>query len=66
MNLQEIRKIAKKHDIKSGKLRKRELIQAVQTAEGNIPCYGTDADGSCDQTACLWREDCAKDSKPAK
>ena len=40
-------------------MKKAELIQAIQKAENNIPCFGT-ANGDCDQDKCLWRSDCLK------
>lgn len=58
MKLDEVKKIAASHGIKVGKLRKGELIQQIQTAEGNDPCYGTGKADSCGQDDCLWREDC--------
>ena len=39
------------------RLRKAELIRAIQQHEGNYPCFGT-AEGFCDRRDCLWREDC--------
>jgi len=57
MKVTDIKDIAKSMDIKPGKMRKAELIHAIQEAEGNFPCFGT-ADGSCDQMQCIWREDC--------
>lgn len=53
----EIKKKAKEMGISSGKLKKDELILAIQKAEGNFPCFKTSA-GECEQNACLWREDC--------
>lgn len=58
MKLQEIKAIAKVKGIKSGNLKKLELIRAIQRAEGNSDCFGSAASGYCDQTGCLWREDC--------
>jgi hypothetical protein len=58
MKLEEIRQKAKEMGIKTGKLRKAELILAIQEAEGNFPCFGKAVNGECDQLACLWREDC--------
>ncbi len=63
MNVQEIREIAKKHAVKTGKLRKGQMIQAIQLAEGNTPCFGTDKEKSCDQTQCLWLTDCIVESQ---
>lgn len=53
----EIKKKAKEMGISSGKMKKENLIQAIQKAEGNNPCFKTSS-GVCDQKACLWREDC--------
>jgi len=58
MNLQEIRKIAKKQGIKPGKLTKLKLIRSIQNREGNFECFATALDGICDQFGCCWREDC--------
>ena len=59
MNVKEIKSIAKNFGINPGKLKKAELIQAIQSAEHNQPCFGT-TDGNCNQEACLWRQDCLK------
>lgn len=58
MKLDQIREIAKQHDIKAGKLKKAELVRAIQRAEMNNDCFGTGQSASCGQAACLWREDC--------
>ena len=60
MIVKEIKKIAKKHGIKVSKMRKAELIKAIQKKEGNIPCFGTDRFERCDEMNCLWRKDCQK------
>jgi len=39
------------------RLRKAELIRAIQKHEGNYPCFGT-ASGYCDRHDCIWRDDC--------
>lgn len=59
MKEKDIREIARKIGVKTGKMKKPELIRAIQRAEGNIPCYATGAH-ECDQINCLWREDCIK------
>lgn len=59
MNLKEIKGIAKKFGIAPRSMKKAELIQTIQKAENNIPCFGT-ANGNCDQDKCLWRSDCLK------
>jgi hypothetical protein len=59
MKLDEIKEIAKQHNIKTGKMKKAELVRAIQQAEGNEVCFETGQAGACGQQACLWREDCA-------
>lgn len=58
MNLSEIKDIAKKKDVKAGRMKKEELVRAIQTAEGNNACYNTGQAGSCGQDDCTWRPDC--------
>ncbi|MDC7125134.1 MAG: Rho termination factor N-terminal domain-containing protein [Spirochaetales bacterium] len=59
MTVKEIKAIAKDHGVEPGKMKKDELILAIQTEEGNNPCFGSDANG-CGQDSCLWRTDCLK------
>jgi hypothetical protein len=58
MKVEEIKAIAKRHNIKVGKAHKFELIRSIQLAEGNQQCFGTSSAAECGQHACLWREDC--------
>ncbi|MBI5418894.1 MAG: Rho termination factor N-terminal domain-containing protein [Deltaproteobacteria bacterium] len=58
MKIQELRVIAKARGIKTARMRKGDIIQAIQQDEGNFVCFGTAADGYCDQYECAWREDC--------
>jgi hypothetical protein len=58
MKLDEIKEIAKQHDIKVGKMKKAELVRAVQAAEGNEVCFETGQAAECGQAGCLWRADC--------
>ena len=58
MKLEEIKAIAKQHDIKVGKLKKAELVRAIQAAEGNDACFETGQASGCGQEGCLWRADC--------
>lgn len=58
MKLEEIKEIAKQHDIKIGKLKKAELIRAIQSAEGNDVCFESGKAAECGQDECLWRGDC--------
>jgi hypothetical protein len=59
MKLEEIKEIAKQHNIKVGKLKKIELVRAIQEAEGNEICFETGTAGNCGQDDCLWRKVCA-------
>jgi len=58
MKLEEIKAIAKQHDIKVGKMKKAELVRAIQAAEGNDACFETGQASGCGQAECLWRDDC--------
>ena len=59
MNMQQIREIARARGLaKTGKATKITLIRDIQRAEGNFDCFATASSGFCDQTGCLWREDC--------
>ena len=44
----------------AARMRKADLIRAVQTAEGNSPCFGAEWRYSCVQQDCAWRQDCLK------
>lgn len=57
MRMEEIREMAKALGVKAAKMKKTELIRAVQAAEGNFQCFGT-ATGYCDQYGCAFRDDC--------
>ena len=57
MTLAEIKTKAKSLGVKPGKMKKVELIHAIQLAEGNFDCFGK-AGGSCDQMDCCFRDDC--------
>lgn len=58
MKLDEIKEIAKLHNIKVGKMKKADLVRAIQQAENNNVCFETGQAKNCGQDACLWREDC--------
>lgn len=58
MKVEEIKDIAKNHGIKSGKMKKGELVRAIQAAEGNFPCFELGQKDACGQEECLWRADC--------
>ena len=58
MQLQQIKDIAKQSGVMVGKMKKDEIIRAIQQAEGNSACFNTGTATVCGQTNCLWREDC--------
>lgn len=62
MNMKEIREMARQLGVRSIRMRKADLIRAIQRAEGNFDCYGTATEEECDQEECLWREECFHDS----
>lgn len=59
MNINEIKAIAKERGVNPGRLKKADLIRAIQQEEGYAACFGTGSGGVCEQPHCLWREDCA-------
>ena len=59
MKFQEIRNMAKGMGVtKYNNMKKVDLIRAIQKAENNIDCYGTQRVDSCQEETCLWRSDC--------
>ncbi|OGP14037.1 MAG: SAP domain-containing protein [Deltaproteobacteria bacterium GWA2_55_10] len=60
MQMEKVRERAKKLGVKSARMKKEDLIRAIQKAEGNYPCFGTAVD-CCDQSVCCWRDDCLKE-----
>jgi len=59
MKMPEIREKAKALGLTPGKMKKTELIHAIQKAEGYTPCFGT-SNGQCSQTDCCFIHDCLK------
>ncbi len=57
MNISNVRRIAKEKGVKVGRIKKADMIRAIQVAEGNNPCFGTGIE-NCAYKDCLWREDC--------
>lgn len=58
MKIDEIKAIALQHNIKAGKMKKADLVRAIQLAEGNEVCFETGQADGCGQVECLWRSDC--------
>lgn len=58
MKVNEIKEIARQHNLKVGKATKSELVKAIQQAEGNQRCFDSNFSSECGQHSCAWREDC--------
>ena len=58
MNINQVRQIAKQRDINTYRMKKIDLIHRVQCSEKNIECFATERVVTCNEHACLWREDC--------
>ena len=58
MQFNEIRKMAKDLGVSTYKMKKMDIIRAIQNAENNIPCYGTERVDYCGEEGCLWRVAC--------
>jgi len=59
MKVMEIKQKAKALGINPDKMKKTEMIRAIQTAEGNTPCFGK-SNGHCVHTDCCFMQDCLK------
>lgn len=59
MKIEQIKNIAKQQGILVGKMKKSDIIKAIQLHEGNSACYGAGIAAQCGQQNCAWREDCA-------
>jgi hypothetical protein len=57
--MNEIRMKAKALGITPGKMKKPDLIHAIQVAEGCTPCFGK-SNGQCSHTDCCFMTDCFK------
>ncbi len=60
MRINEIKKMAKAMGVRTDRMKKADVIRAVQRAENNIDCYGTQRVEYCKENGCLWRSDCQK------
>lgn len=47
------------------KMKKADLVRAIQTAEGNTACYASRTEG-CPYVLCCFMVDCYKDAKAAQ
>ena len=59
MKIEEVRQRAYSVGLQGiSRMRKADLIRAVQRQEGNQPCYGASWRMECESHECCWREDC--------
>ncbi len=58
MKVNDIKEIARQRGINPAKLKKVDLVRAIQVDEGNPACYMTGYKNECGQINCLWRDDC--------
>jgi len=58
VKLEEIKTLAQLHSVKVSKMKKTDLVRAIQRAEWNEQCFATGNSASCGQLACAWRDDC--------
>jgi hypothetical protein len=65
-NMAKIRKMAKTMGINTSKMKKTDIIRAIQRKENNIDCYGTPRVEYCHEPTCLWRDDCSFQNKKTK
>ena len=58
MKMNDIKEIARQRGINPAKMKKVDLIRAIQKDEGNPECCSTGKKHECGQDLCLWRDDC--------
>lgn len=63
MLVKEVKAIAADRGVKAGKMKKAELIRAIQEAEGNNTCFQSEIAPTCGEEGCLWRADCIPSAK---
>ncbi|MDO9308613.1 MAG: Rho termination factor N-terminal domain-containing protein [Deltaproteobacteria bacterium] len=59
VKLEQIKTIAQQHGIRASRMKKSELVRAIQGAEGNEQCFEAGKAATCGQTGCSWREICS-------
>ena len=53
-----VKRKAKEMQVNSYRMKKKDLIRAIQRAESNIDCYATPRVEVCSEDSCLWSNDC--------
>jgi hypothetical protein len=57
MKIGDVRMKAMGRGVESKKMKKSDLIRAIQKAEGNVSCYGS-GNRDCPHTDCCFMDDC--------
>jgi len=58
MTFAEIKQIAIEHGIRVGGVKKADIVRAIQSQEGNTPCFATGKAAECGQPHCKWAAAC--------
>ena len=58
MRFQDIQQVGKQMGINTFRMKKADIIHAIQTKESNLDCYATTRVIHCGEEECLWRIDC--------
>jgi len=58
MKINDIRRMAKAMNINTYKMKKLDMIRAIQRVENNLECFGTERINYCNEDDCLWKNDC--------
>ena len=58
MKMQKIQVMAKGKGINTFRMKKTDMVRAIQRAENNVDCFCTPRIEYCDELLCLWRDDC--------
>ena len=61
VKVSELKERAEALGLTVGKMKKVELVHAIQQAEGYAPCFG-ESEGSCIYTDCYFMHDCLKNN----
>jgi hypothetical protein len=54
----ELKVLAQRHGIKTGKMNRTELIHAIQGAEDHDMCFNKGVSSACKRMSCPWQTDC--------
>lgn len=65
MDMAQLKEKAQQLGIRVGKMKKGDVVRAIQSREGNFPCFETAKD-YCNQLACAWRKGCLPSPKLEK